>query len=116
MDPGDDRRWRPIRGSLQAASRHGRPPSAVAEGARNRRRGRWHRQPGPARQDERIRTMSRYLQRPRRRITVYVGILMVAGLAWTARAQQQPPVPPANQASNFTGGEVTTLKAEGRLS
>jgi len=52
--------------------------------------------------------MSRYLQRPRRRITVYLGILMVAGLAWTARAQQQP-APPANQASNFTGGEVTTL-------
>jgi len=60
--------------------------------------------------------MSRYLQRPRRRITVYLGILMVAGVVWTARAQQQPPAPAANQASNFTGGEVTTLKAEGRLS
>ena len=60
--------------------------------------------------------MSRYLQRPRRRITVYLGILMVAGLAWTASAQQPPPAPAANQASNFTGGEVTTLKAEGRLS
>jgi quercetin dioxygenase-like cupin family protein len=60
--------------------------------------------------------MSRYLQRPRRRITVYLGILMVAGLAWTARAQLPPPASTANQASNFTGGEVTVLKPEGRLS
>ena len=57
--------------------------------------------------------MSRYLKRSRR-VTVFLGILMVAGLAWTARAQQQPPA--ADPSSNFTGGEVTTLKAEGRLS
>jgi quercetin dioxygenase-like cupin family protein len=45
---------------------------------------------------------------------VYAGILLVAGLTWTAGAQQQ--APPTAQSSNFTGGVVTTLKAEGRLS
>jgi 4-carboxymuconolactone decarboxylase len=58
--------------------------------------------------------MTRYLHSGRRRVSVYLGISMVAGLAWTAGAQQ--PAPAANTASNFTGGEVTTLKAEGRLS
>ena len=57
--------------------------------------------------------MTRYLRSDSRRVTVYLGLLMLAGLAWTAGAAQQPP---ANTASNFTGGEVTTLKAEGRLS
>ena len=51
--------------------------------------------------------------RDRRRTTVFAGILLAAGVTWTAGAQQQPP---ANQSSNFTGGVVTTLKAEGRLS
>jgi quercetin dioxygenase-like cupin family protein len=50
------------------------------------------------------------------RAGVYLGISAVAAVAWTVSAQQQPPPVPATQASNFTGGEVTTLKAEGRLS
>ena len=58
--------------------------------------------------------MSRYLHGSRRRVTVYLGLLIVAGMAWTVGAQQQ--TPPANPSSNFTGGEVTTLMAEGRLS
>lgn len=57
--------------------------------------------------------MTRYLQRSRR-TTVFASILFVAGLVWTAGAEQQPAA--GNQSSNFTGGEVTTLKAEGRLS
>ena len=48
------------------------------------------------------------------RATVYLGIFAVAALVWTVNAQQPPP--PAAQSSNFTGGVVTTLKAEGRLS
>jgi quercetin dioxygenase-like cupin family protein len=60
--------------------------------------------------------MTQYLQRPRRRVTVYAGILLAAALTWTAGAQQPAPPAAGNQASNFTGGEVTTLKAEGRLS
>ena len=60
--------------------------------------------------------MTRYLHRSPRRATVYMGILLAAGLAWTAGAQQQAAAPAGNQSSNFTGGEVTTLKAEGRLS
>jgi quercetin dioxygenase-like cupin family protein len=58
--------------------------------------------------------MTRHLPLLRRRPTVYLGIALAAGLAWTAAAQQQPP--PADQSGNFTGGVVTTLKAEGRLS
>ena len=49
-----------------------------------------------------------------RRATVYLCILVVAGVAWTAGAQQ--PAAPAGTSSNFTGGPVETLKAEGRLS
>jgi quercetin dioxygenase-like cupin family protein len=50
---------------------------------------------------------------PRTRFAVYAGILLAACLTWTVGAQQTPP---PDQSSNFTGGEVTTLKAEGRLS
>jgi quercetin dioxygenase-like cupin family protein len=57
---------------------------------------------------------ARRLRRDRRRLTAYVGILLAAAVTWTAGAQQ--PAPAGNQAGNFTGGEVTTLKAEGRLS
>jgi quercetin dioxygenase-like cupin family protein len=59
--------------------------------------------------------MTPQLQLGRRRAGVYAGILAVASVMWTASAQQ--PAPPATQqSSNFTGGTVTTLKAEGRLS
>ena len=54
------------------------------------------------------------LPKHRTRITVYVAIVVAAGLTWTAGAQQQ--APPADTSGNFTGGVVTTLKAEGRLS
>ena len=54
------------------------------------------------------------LPQHRTRITVYAAILVAAGLTWTAGAQQ--PAPPADTSGNFTGGVVTTLKAEGRLS
>ena len=60
--------------------------------------------------------MNTSLQFGRVRAAVYLGIFAVAALAWTVSAQQQPPPAPAAQSSNFTGGEVTTLKAEGRLS
>ena len=49
----------------------------------------------------------------RARLAMYAGILLAAGVTWGVGAQQAPP---AGQSSNFTGGEVTTLKAEGRLS
>jgi len=58
--------------------------------------------------------MNSSLQFGRVRAAVYLGIFVVAALVWTVNAQQQsPPAPPS---SNFTGGTVTTLKAEGRLS
>ena len=52
-------------------------------------------------------------EQQRARFAVYAGILLAAGLTWGVGAQQAPP---ADQSSNFTGGQVTTLKAEGRLS
>ena len=58
--------------------------------------------------------MNASLQFGRARAVVYVCIFVMAALVWTVNAQQQPP--PAGQSGNFTGGTVTTLKAEGRLS
>jgi len=64
--------------------------------------------------------MTRYLLRDRRRMTAYLGILLAAAVTWSAGAQQPAPAgnqaAAGNQTANFTGGEVTVLKAEGRLS
>ncbi|HEU4689273.1 MAG TPA: cupin domain-containing protein [Vicinamibacterales bacterium] len=63
--------------------------------------------------------MTRYLLRDRRRTTAYLGILLAAAVTWTAGAQQPAPAgdqAAAGQAANFTGGKVTVLKPEGRLS
>ena len=60
--------------------------------------------------------MTRYLLRDRRRMTAYLGILLAAVVTWTAGAQQPAPAgdqAAAGQAANFTGGQVTVLKARG---
>jgi 4-carboxymuconolactone decarboxylase len=58
--------------------------------------------------------MKRDLPFGRARALVYISIFAVASVVWVAHAQQQTPA--AGQASNFTGGPVTTLKGEGRIS
>lgn len=49
----------------------------------------------------------------RMRAVVYLTIFLVASAAWIARAQQPPA---AGTPSNFTGGQVTTMQTDGRLS
>ena len=45
---------------------------------------------------------------------IHACAFLVAGLAWAAHAQQTPANP--DTSSNFTGGKVTTLMGEGRIS
>jgi quercetin dioxygenase-like cupin family protein len=45
---------------------------------------------------------------------VHACAFLVAGLAWVVHAQQTPANP--NPSGNFTGGKVTTLTGEGRIS
>lgn len=45
---------------------------------------------------------------------IHACAFLVAGLAWVAHAQQTPATP--SPSSNFTGGKVTTLTGEGRIS
>ena len=50
---------------------------------------------------------------PRRmRIAIHAFVFLAAGLVWGAHAQQAPATP----TGNFTGGNVTTLTGEGRIS
>jgi quercetin dioxygenase-like cupin family protein len=46
---------------------------------------------------------------------LYLCVAMLAALAWVAHAQQSA-APQAGTSSNMTGGPVTTLKGEGRIS
>jgi quercetin dioxygenase-like cupin family protein len=45
-------------------------------------------------------------------MTVHVSLLAAGVLVWAAHAQEKPP----GASGNFTGGAVTTLKGEGRIS
>jgi len=48
----------------------------------------------------------------RLRASIHVFVLLMAVLVWAAYAQETP----TSTSSNFTGGKVTTLKGEGRIS